>query len=71
MAMTGTWVMGDVRVAVKRGYSLIGVQECNEYEVTRCDPRRRSRAFRQIQGHVPQFQGGRERLTQVGADLHG
>jgi hypothetical protein len=37
-ALVGTWVVDEVRVAVDKGYRLIGLYEMYEYEVTQYDP---------------------------------
>ena len=40
-ALTGTWVMVDVRLAVNRGYSITEIYEVYEYQSTRYDPQTR------------------------------
>ena len=37
-ALTGMWVLEEIRLAVKKGYKLEGVHEIYEYQVTQCDP---------------------------------
>jgi hypothetical protein len=37
-ALTGTWVLDEIRLAVQHGYKLVEVHEVNEYQVTRYDP---------------------------------
>jgi hypothetical protein len=37
-ALTGTWVLDEIRLAVQHGYEVVEVHEVYEYQVTRCDP---------------------------------
>jgi hypothetical protein len=37
-ALTGTWVMNEVRLAVEKGYKIIEIYEVYEYQVTRYGP---------------------------------
>jgi hypothetical protein len=37
-ALIGTWVAGEVRLAVDKGYQVIEIYEVYEYEVTKYDP---------------------------------
>jgi hypothetical protein len=37
-ALTGTWVIDEVRMAVQKGYNVVEIYEIYEYEVTRYDP---------------------------------
>jgi G:T-mismatch repair DNA endonuclease (very short patch repair protein) len=37
-ALTGTWVIDEVRMAVQKGYIVVEIFEIYEYEVTRYDP---------------------------------
>ena len=37
-AVTGTWVIDEVRLAVQKGYEVVEIFELYEYEVTRYDP---------------------------------
>ena len=37
-ALTGTWVMDEVRLAVQKGYKLIDVYKVYAYAVTQYDP---------------------------------
>ena len=39
-ALTGTWVIGDVRLAMQKGYRILEIHELYEY-VTRYDPETR------------------------------
>jgi hypothetical protein len=41
MALVGTWVFDEIRLAVQKGYRLIKVYEVYEYQVTRYDPETR------------------------------
>jgi len=34
-ALTGTWVMDEVRLAVQKGYRILEIHEVYEYQVTR------------------------------------
>ena len=34
MALTGTWVLEEIRLAVKKGYKLVEMHEVYEYRVT-------------------------------------
>jgi hypothetical protein len=38
-ALTGTWVVDELRIAVEHGYCLIKIYEFYEYEVTQYDPK--------------------------------
>ena len=38
-ALTATWVVDEVRVAVQHGYTVLKIHEFYEYEVTRYDPK--------------------------------
>jgi hypothetical protein len=38
-ALTATWVVEEVRVAVQRDYRVIKIHEIYEYEVTQYDPK--------------------------------
>jgi hypothetical protein len=38
-ALTGTWVVDEVRLAVERGYSVLKIHEFYGYEVTQYDPK--------------------------------
>jgi hypothetical protein len=40
-ALTGTWVMDEVRLAVQKGYKVTEVYEVYEYETTQCVPQSR------------------------------
>jgi hypothetical protein len=40
-ALTGTWVMDEVRLAVQKGYKVTEVYEVYEYETTQYDPQSR------------------------------
>ena len=37
-ALTGTWVLDEIRLTVKKGYDLMQFQEVYEYQLTRYDP---------------------------------
>ena len=37
-ALKGTWVLTEIRLAVKKGYKLVEVHEVYEYLVTQYDP---------------------------------
>ena len=37
-ALTGTWVMDEVRVAVQKGYKVLEIFEVYEYDITQYDP---------------------------------
>ena len=37
-ALTGTWVMDEVRLAVEKGYRILEIYEVYEYEVTQYNP---------------------------------
>ena len=37
-ALTGTWVMDEVRMAVEKGYKVLEIFEVYEYDVTQYDP---------------------------------
>ena len=37
-ALTGTWAMDEVRMAVKKGYTMLEIFEVYEYDVTQYDP---------------------------------
>jgi hypothetical protein len=37
-ALTGTWVMDEVQLAVEKGYRILQIYEVYEYRVTRYDP---------------------------------
>jgi hypothetical protein len=37
-ALTGTWVLDEIRVAVQHGYEVVKVHEVYEYQETRYDP---------------------------------
>ena len=37
-ALTGTWVLDEIRLAVQKGYELVEVHEIYEYRVTQYDP---------------------------------
>ena len=37
-ALTGTWVMDEVRLAVEKGYRILEIYEVYEYQVTQCNP---------------------------------
>jgi hypothetical protein len=41
MALTGTWVIDKVRMAVQKGYRILEIHEVYEYKVTRYDPETR------------------------------
>jgi hypothetical protein len=41
-ALTGTWVMDEVRLAVQKGYNVTEVYEVYEYETTQYDPQSRN-----------------------------
>ena len=36
-ALTGTWVIDEVRLAVQKGYRILEIHEVYEYKVTRYD----------------------------------
>ena len=36
--LTGTWVLDEIRLDVKKGYKLVEVHEVYEYQVTQYDP---------------------------------
>ena len=38
MALTGTWVINEVRLAVQKGYRILEIYELYEYNVPRYDP---------------------------------
>jgi hypothetical protein len=38
-ALTATWVVDEVRVAVEHGYRVLKIDEFYEYEVTQYDPK--------------------------------
>jgi len=38
MALTGTWVIDEVRLAVQNGYRILEIHEVYEYKVIRYDP---------------------------------
>jgi hypothetical protein len=38
-ALTTTWVVDEVRVAVQNGYNVLTIHEFYEYEVTQYDPK--------------------------------
>ena len=38
MALIGTWVLDEIRLAVQKGYELVEMHEVYEYQVTQCDP---------------------------------
>ena len=40
-ALTGTWVIHEVRLAVQKGYRILEIYELYEYNVTRYDPETR------------------------------
>jgi hypothetical protein len=40
-ALTGTWVIDEVRLAVQKVYSILQIHEVYEYKVTRYDPETR------------------------------
>ena len=40
-AETATWVIDELRLALQRGYRILGVYEVYEYKVTRYDPETR------------------------------
>jgi hypothetical protein len=37
-ALTGTWVLDEIRLAVQHGYEVVEVYEVYDYQVTRYDP---------------------------------
>jgi hypothetical protein len=37
-ALSGTWILDEIRLAVQHGYKLVEVHEVYEYQVTRYDP---------------------------------
>jgi hypothetical protein len=37
-ALTGTWVLDEIRLAVLHGYEVVEVHEVYEYQITRYDP---------------------------------
>jgi len=37
-ALSGTWVMDEVRLAVEKGYRILEIYEVYEYQVTQYDP---------------------------------
>ena len=37
-ALTGTWVMDEVRLAVEKGYRILEIHEVYEYHVTQYNP---------------------------------
>jgi hypothetical protein len=37
-ALTGTWVLDEIRLAVRHGYKVVEVHEVYEYRVTKYDP---------------------------------
>jgi hypothetical protein len=37
-ALTGTWILDEILLAVQHGYEVVEVHEVNEYQVTRYDP---------------------------------
>jgi hypothetical protein len=37
-ALTGTWVLDEIRLAVQHGYKVVEVHEVYEYQVTRYNP---------------------------------
>jgi hypothetical protein len=37
-ALTGTWIIDEVRLTVQKGYTVVEIFEIYEYEVTRYDP---------------------------------
>lgn len=39
MALTATWIVNEVRVAIERGYRVLKIHEFYEYEVTDYDPK--------------------------------
>jgi hypothetical protein len=39
-ALTGTWVMDEVRLAVEKVYRILEIYEVYEYRVTRYEPKR-------------------------------
>jgi len=40
-ALTGTWVIDEVRLAVQKGYGILEIHELYEYKVTSYDPENR------------------------------
>jgi hypothetical protein len=40
-ALTGTWVIDEVRLAVQKGYRILEIHEVYEYKMTRYDPETR------------------------------
>jgi hypothetical protein len=40
-ALTGTWVMHEVRLAVQKGYKVLQVYEVFEYQTTQYNPQSR------------------------------
>jgi endo-beta-N-acetylglucosaminidase D len=38
-ALTGTWFIDEVRLAVQKGYRIIAIYEVYEYTVTQYDPK--------------------------------
>jgi len=45
MALTGTWVIDEVRLAVQKGYRILEIHELYDYNVTRYDPETREDLF--------------------------
>jgi len=44
-ALTGTWVMDEVRLAVERGYKIIEIYEVYEYHVAQYNPKTAREGF--------------------------
>jgi len=40
-ALTGAWIMDEMRGAVEKGYWILEIYEVNEYQVTQYDPQNR------------------------------
>ena len=71
-ALTGTWVMEEVRLAVEKGYRILEIREVYEYHVTQYNPRiGRRRALRRLHKHPFETEGGGQRLSLLGLQPRG
>ena len=62
-AETATWVIDELRLAVQRGYRILGVYEVYEYKVTRYDPETREGVL--FVGFITTFWNWKERRAAI------
>ena len=54
MALTGTWVIDEVRLTVQKVYSILEIHKLYEYNVTRYDPETRESGL--FAGYIDNFE---------------